>query len=87
MKRHFLLLLFTFTAAFCFAQKKYEFRAAWIATVANIDWPSDPNISVDSQKIEYVNLLDMHVRNGMNAVVVQIRPATDAFYPSPLEPW
>ena len=29
----------------------------------------------------------MHQRNGMNAVVVQVRPATDAFYPSPLEPW
>jgi uncharacterized lipoprotein YddW (UPF0748 family) len=71
----------------CGAQKKYEFRAAWIATVENIDWPSKKNISVDSQKIEYINLLNMHQRNGMNAVVVQIRPVTDAFYPSPLEPW
>jgi uncharacterized lipoprotein YddW (UPF0748 family) len=85
--RHFLLFLFTGIAACCVAQKKYEFRAAWIATVANIDWPSRPTLSVDSQKIEYINMLDMHVRNGMNAVVVQIRPATDAFYPSPLEPW
>jgi len=88
MKRHsLLLLLFTALTAWCLAQKKYEFRAAWIATVANIDWPSNPNMSVDSQKIEYINMLDMHVRNGMNAVIVQIRPATDAFYPSPLEPW
>ncbi|HYF32061.1 MAG TPA: family 10 glycosylhydrolase [Chitinophagaceae bacterium] len=69
------------------AQKKYEFRAAWIATVDNIDWPSRKTLSVDSQKIEYINLLEMHRRNGLNAVIVQIRPATDAFYPSPFEPW
>ena len=29
----------------------------------------------------------MHQRNGMNAVIVQIRPACDAFYPSNIEPW
>ena len=29
----------------------------------------------------------MHQRNGMNAVIVQMRPAADAFYPSPYEPW
>lgn len=80
----FFLLLIN---SICPAQKKYEFRAAWIATVENIDWPSKKNISVDSQKIEYINLLNMHQQNGLNAVIVQIRPVTDAFYPSPLEPW
>ena len=40
-----------------------------------------------SQRAEFVNLLDMNKRNGMNAVVVQIRPAADAFYPSQYEPW
>ena len=29
----------------------------------------------------------MHQRNGMNAIIMQIRPAADAFYPSPYEPW
>lgn len=65
----------------------YEFRAAWIATVANIDWPTRGNYHPESQKREFIELLDMHKKNGMNAVVVQIRPATDAFYPSALEPW
>jgi uncharacterized lipoprotein YddW (UPF0748 family) len=64
-----------------------EFRAAWIATVDNIDWPGRKNFNVDSQKREYINLLEMHRRNGLNAVVVQVRPATDAFYPSAFEPW
>lgn len=85
--KYLLFVLFAALAACCTAQKKHEFRAAWIATVANIDWPSNSAMSVDSQKLEYTNLLDLHVRNGLNAVVVQVRPATDAFYPSPLEPW
>ncbi|MGB8193127.1 MAG: family 10 glycosylhydrolase [Chitinophagaceae bacterium] len=86
-RKIFLFLLLLSMAGICAAQNKYEFRAAWIATVENIDWPSRKTQSVDSQKIEFINLLNMHERNGMNAVVVQIRPVTDAFYPSPLEPW
>jgi uncharacterized lipoprotein YddW (UPF0748 family)/DNA-binding MarR family transcriptional regulator len=66
---------------------KYEFRAAWVASVENIDWPSKKGLPVDSQKVEFIRLLDMHQRNGLNAVVVQIRPAADAFYESSYEPW
>ena len=64
-----------------------EFRGVWVATVDNIDWPSKGNFNSDSQKVEFIKLLDMHQRNGMNAVIVQIRPCTDAFYPSQYEPW
>src|SRR5450759_796071 len=90
MKKYFFLiilfpfLLFTFHLS---AQPKYEFRAVWVATVDNIDWPSEKYLSTDSQKTEFIRLLDMHQRNGMNAIIVQIRPATDAFYPSQYEPW
>lgn len=66
---------------------QYEFRAVWIATVENIDWPSRKGLSSDQQKAEFISMLDLHKRNGMNAVVVQIRPAADAFYASRLEPW
>ncbi|GAO42808.1 glycoside hydrolase family 10 protein [Flavihumibacter petaseus] len=64
-----------------------EFRAVWIATVDNIDWPDRGTTDPAQQRAQYIKLLDMHVRNGMNAVIVQIRPAADAFYPSPYEPW
>lgn len=64
-----------------------EFRGVWIATVDNIDWPSRGNFDSDSQKVEFIKLLDMHRQNGLNAMIVQIRPCTDAFYPSPYEPW
>lgn len=66
---------------------KYEFRAVWVATVGNIDWPSKKGLPAEEQKREFIKLLDMHYRNGMNAVIVQVRPAADAFYPSTLEPW
>ncbi len=69
------------------SQPAAEFRAAWVATVDNIDWPSKGNYNTDSQKTEFIRILDMHQRNGLNAVIVQVRPATDAFYPSPYEPW
>ena len=65
----------------------YEFRGVWIATVANIDWPSKKTLSVAEQKAEFIRILDMHQRNGMNAMVVQVRPAADALYPSQFEPW
>ena len=71
------------------AQKppQYEFRGVWIATVENIDWPSKKGLPSNVQKEEFIKILDMHKRNGMNAVVMQIRPVTDAFYPSQYEPW
>ena len=69
------------------AQPEYEFRGVWVATVSNIDWPSEKYLSPDSQRAEFTRLLDMHQRNGMNAIIAQVRPATDAFYPSQYEPW
>ncbi len=66
---------------------KRELRAAWIATVANIDWPSQKGLSVARQQQEFVTLLDTLKSIGMNAVIVQVRPVADAFYPSSYEPW
>ena len=86
----FYLLLFTFLYALCSTAQivaKPEFRAVWVATVDNIDWPDSPTIYAHIQKAAFLKLLNMHQRNGMNAVIVQVRPAADAFYPSPFEPW
>ena len=66
---------------------KREFRGVWIATVANIDWPSKPGLSSTEQQKEFIEILDMHKSNGMNAVIVQVRPCADAYYNSPHEPW
>lgn len=65
----------------------HEFRGVWIATVANIDWPSKPGLSTEDQKRELLWLLDQHERMGINAVMLQVRPTSDAFFASGLEPW
>jgi len=66
---------------------KRELRAVWIATVENIDWPSRRGLSTEQQQQEFIDILDQQQRNGMNAVVVQVRPVADAFYASAFEPW
>ncbi len=66
---------------------KRELRGMWIATVENIDWPSQRGAAPEQYRREYRRLLDAGQRAGLNAVFVQIRPASDAFYKSDLEPW
>ena len=63
------------------------FRGAWIATVANIDWPSTEAVGNDSlQKAEMVWILDSLQSLGINAVIFQVRPTADALYQSEYEP-
>jgi len=66
---------------------KHEWRAVWIATVNNIDWPSKPGLSSDEQQRELTEYLDLFKSMNFNAVVLQIRPTADAFYESKYEPW
>lgn len=81
------VMLLTLVLASNSQAQQPEFRGAWVTTVANIDWPSSKTLTTEQQKQEYIQLLDMHKRNGLNAVVVQVRPASDAFYESKYEPW
>lgn len=97
--RIMLVILFFAISIFttnCTAQKKInevipevprETRAVWVATVANIDWPSKPGLSVDEQKEEAISILDRVAELNMNTVVLQVRPQADALYKSDLEPW
>jgi uncharacterized lipoprotein YddW (UPF0748 family) len=64
-----------------------EFRGAWVATVANIDWPSRPGLSAFEQQGELIAILNRAVALNLNAVLLQVRPAADALYDSPHEPW
>ena len=66
---------------------KREFRAAWIATVINLDWPSSPFSTTDQQKQQLIDILDGLKKTGINAVIFQIRSESDAMYQSNLEPW
>ncbi|WP_158798673.1 glycoside hydrolase family 10 protein [Pedobacter sp. L105] len=66
---------------------KREFRGIWVATVDNIDWPSKAGLSEDQQKQELIGILEQHKKNGMNAIMLQVRPTADAFYKKSREPW
>ena len=90
MKKIVLFLLCIMYCAFCSeinAQHKHEMRAAWVATVANIDWPQRGCFDVDSQKTQMIEILDSLASLKFNAIVFQIRPTADALYQSELEPW
>ena len=64
-----------------------EFRAAWVSTVANIDWPSRPNLPAEKQQAEAIAILERARALNLNAIVLQVRPAADAIYVSGIEPW
>ena len=66
---------------------KRELRGAWIATIANIDWPSS-NHETSGQQIKELKLLfDKLKAAGINTVFFQVRTECDALYDSPYEPW
>ena len=64
-----------------------EFRAVWIATVDNIDFPTRKTLSVEQQKAELLRNLELAESLRLNAVVFQVRPQCDALYKSNIEPW
>ncbi len=85
----FLTTIFIFfnTNAQEITHPKNEFRAVWIATVANIDWPKQRTDSVAKQQKDFIEILDTYKKLNYNAVIVQIRSVGDAFYESKLAPW
>ncbi|MBQ9585262.1 MAG: family 10 glycosylhydrolase [Muribaculaceae bacterium] len=71
-------------------QQKREMRAAWLATVSNIDWPSERGTSasvIARQKQTLIDYLDGFANTNMNAVCIQVRSMCDAMYQSSYEPW
>ena len=64
-----------------------EMRGLWIATVANIDWPSARNLTADQQRAELTDIIARAQATGINTIVFHVRPAGDAVYQSSLEPW
>lgn len=66
---------------------KYEMRAGWMASVANINWPAKKGLTQEELKKGFIVYLDSLAAVNANAVVMQVRPTGDAFYPASLEPW
>lgn len=66
---------------------KRELRGAWLSTVANIDWPSSPSNTTEKKIEDLIGIIDYLKATNINAVVMQVRPASDAMYESNIEPW
>ena len=95
MKKISLILLCILSCALCIninAQEK-EFRASWVATVWNIDWPTTKITNAGSatqiaaQKAELVTIIERAKQGNLNALMLQVRSHGDALYQSSYEPW
>ncbi|WP_404469328.1 glycoside hydrolase family 10 protein [Sutcliffiella horikoshii] len=86
-------LLFSFTlplfttkgSAEMTQQPKHEMRAAWIATVQNIDVKAGMNEADYTAWVEQT--LDFIKGKNFNTIIYQVKPTADAFYPSEIDPW
>lgn len=64
-----------------------DFRAVWVSSVVNLDYPSSPTTDPAKLKAEVDGILDNCVSWGLNAVILQVRPSSDSLYPSAIYPW
>ncbi len=67
-----------------------EFRAAWVTPIWDRgfkDWPSAPGLSPDSQRAELRVLFDQATAIGLNTIILHVRLAGDAMYPTTYAPW
>ena len=93
-KKHFLAVAMAvlMAAGSLFAQNnpKREFRSAWIATVANIDWPKQLGTNstiISQQQSDLISMIDRMKELNMTTVCFQVRSMCDAMYKSSYEPW
>jgi len=87
MKKILFLILIAINISSFSQEAKKEMRGVWVATVKNIDFPSNKLLSVEQQKQEFIDMLNKFQEIGINAIFFQVRPAADAFFPSEFEPW
>jgi len=91
MKVLYLFIVFTFIFQLEISSQdnpNQEMRAAWVATVANLDWPnSSDKGNVEAQKATFINLIKSLQEVNINAIFFQVRTECDALYQSEYEPW
>ena len=64
-----------------------DFRAAWVASVYNLNFPSRSGLPAEEQERQIAGIVEAAKKAGLNALMVQVRPEGDALYRSALEPW
>ncbi|MGL4392908.1 MAG: glycoside hydrolase family 10 protein [Fusobacteriaceae bacterium] len=84
-------------------KEQIAFRGVWVATIKNMDYPvvvgesqslfdqTDKILkirnSVQELKEDFLAILDNMEKLKMNAIIFQVSPSLDAFYPSKIRPW
>ncbi len=81
--KNFLLILCLFVSAHLSAQNKREFRGAWIQIVNG----QFQGMSTEQMQTTLSYQLNELQRDGVNAIIFQVRAECDALYPSKYEPW
>ena len=64
-----------------------DLKAAWVASVYNLNFPSKSGLSLEAQKTQIREIVGSAARAGLNALMIQVRPESDTLYSSSLEPW
>lgn len=86
MRKSILTLLFCAALWGVHAQihPKREFRGAWIQTIFQSEYA---RMAPEEMKADLIGKLNTLQACGINAVLFQVRPESDAWYHSSIEPW
>ena len=80
-------IVLSFSLLSLFSAQASDFRAAWVASVYNLNFPTRPGLSAEEQERQIAGIVETAKKSGLNALMVQVRPEGDALYRSELEPW
>lgn len=80
-----LALFFPLTAAA--APSTDAMRGTWVSTVYNLDYPAKGTTDAATLRREADAILDNAQSIGLNTIFLQVRPSSDALYPSEIFPW
>jgi uncharacterized lipoprotein YddW (UPF0748 family) len=87
MQKRFRSLLASLASIAIITSAHAEMRAAWVASVYNLNFPSKPGLPAEIQKEQIIQILEAAHSARLNTLFVQVRPECDALYASSIEPW
>ena len=73
-----------------YVEPEEQLRSVWVCTVSNMDIAKQggtDEAAINSWKEKYMAILNRSIECGMNAIIFQVSPCNDAFYPSKYRPW
>lgn len=81
------ILVFTMSMQTFAVNSDDGMRGVWVSSVYNLDYPQNPTTDATSLKKQADEILNDAQDTGFNAIFLQVRPTTDALYPSEIYPY